>query len=534
MRYVGVLGRLARNPELRRVLIAFVGFNMAEWGVWVAMLVYAYGHGGATTAAVVAVVQLVPAALFAPIAGTLGDRHRPTRVLAAGYAAQGAAMGATAAVLLLHGAPDAAYALAAVAASAVTITRPAQAGLLPALARTPEELTAANVAAGWIESLSVLAGPALAGLLLGAGGAGAVFAVFAGAALAASVLVAPLAGPAAGAPADAATGVRAAAAEPGPRALVWLLGVEAFAIGALDVLYVVLAVGVLKQGGGSAGYVNAAFGAGGVVGIGATVALVGRRRLAPALLGGLVVWSAALAAVGLVGSIAAAFALFVAAGVGRTVVDVAGRTLLQRIARPDALARVFGLLEGVSMVGLAAGSLAAAGFVAVAGGRGAFVCLAAALPVAALLVLRRVLAADSAVLPVVEIARLRALPLFAPLGAPALEGLARSLEPVEVPPGRVIVREGEPGECFYVVAEGELGVSVGGASVATLARGECFGEIALLRDVPRTATVTAETSVRLDVLDKDVFLAAVCGFAPSERAADELVQARLERATIAP
>lgn len=534
MRYVRVLVRVARCPELRRVLLAFIGFNMAEWGVWIAMLVYAYAHGGATTAALVAVAQLVPAALFAPVAGSLGDRHRLTRVLAAGYVAQGTAMGATAAVLLLHGSPYAAYALAAAAATAVTVTRPAQAGLLPALARTPDELTAANVAAGWLGSLSVLGGPAVAGLLLGAGGAGTVFAVFAGAVFVSAALVAPVAGPTAGAPADALTGLRTAAADPGPRALVWLLGVEAFAIGALDVLYVVLAVGVLRQGGGSAGYVNAAFGAGGVVGIGATVALIGRRRLAPALLAGLALWAAALAGIGFSPSIAVAFALFVAAGIGRTLVDVAGNTLLQRIAPPDALARVFGLLEGVSMAALALGSLAAAGFVALAGGRGAFVCLAVVLPAAALLVLRRLLAADDVALPVVEIARLRALPLFAPLGAPALEGLARSLEPVEAAAGTAVVREGEAGDRFYVVADGELGVSVGGAEIGTLSRGDCFGEIALLRDVPRTATVTARTPVLLDALDKASFLAAVTGCAPSERAAGELVQGRLERATIAP
>jgi hypothetical protein len=406
--------------------------------------------------------------------------------------------------------------------------------LLPALARTPDELTAANVAAGWFGSVSVLGGPALAGLLLGAGGAGAVFAVFAAAVLGSAILVAPVAGPSAGAPVDAATGLRAAARDPGPRALVWLLGVEAFAIGALDVLYVVLAVGVLDQGGGSAGYVNAAFGAGGVVGIGATVALIGRRRLAPALLAGLALWAAALAGIGFATSIAAAFALFVAAGVGRTLVDVAGSTLLQRISPPDALARVFGLLEGVSMAALALGSLAAAGFVALAGGRGAFVCLAVVLPVAAVLVLQPLFAADSAVLPVVEIARLRALPLFAPLGAPELEGLARSLAPLDAAAGRVIVREGERGERFFLVAEGELDVSVGDSEVATLSRGDCFGEIALLRDVPRTATVTARTPVRLDTLEKATFLAAVTGCLPSERVAEELVQARLDRATIAP
>ena len=417
-----VLGGVMRNPDLRRVGLAFVGFNAAEWGVWIAMLVYAYERGGATTAGLVALVQLVPAAIFAPVAASLGGRYPPTRVLAAGYVAQGVAMGATAAVLLGGGPSVLAYGLAAAAATAVTITRPVQAVLMPSLARTPEELTAANVASGWIESLSMLGAPALAGVLLGAGGAGTVFAVMAGVALAAAVLVVPVRGPAAagaGNPlADTLDGLAVVAREPGPRALVWLLGIESVAIGALDVLYVVLAVAVLHHGGATAGYLNAAFGAGGVLGVAVTVALVGRRRLAPALLMGLALWAAALGILAAAPSTIAAFALLAVAGVGRTTLDVAGRTLLQRIARPDALARVFGLLEGVSMAGLAVGSIAASAFVGLAGGRGAFVCLAALLPLSAVLVLRSVLSADSSVLPVVEIARLRALPIFSPLGAP--------------------------------------------------------------------------------------------------------------------
>ena len=532
-----VLGGVMRNPDLRRVELAFVGFNAAEWGVWIALLVYAYERGGATTAGLVALVQLVPAAIFAPVAASLGGRYPPTRILAAGYVAQGVAMGATAAVLLGGGPSLLAYGLAAVAATAVTITRPVQAVLMPSLARTPEELTAVNVASGWIESLSMLGAPALAGVLLGAGGAGAVFAVMAGVVLAAGVLVAPVRGPApagAGNPlTETLDGLAVVAREPGPRALVWLLGIESVAIGALDVLYVVLAVAVLHHGGATAGYLNAAFGAGGVLGVAVTVALVGRRRLAPALLVGLVLWAAALAVLAAAPSTIAAFALLAVAGVGRTTLDVAGRTLLQRIARPDALARVFGLLEGVSMAGLAVGSIAASGFVGLAGGRGAFVCLAALLPLSAVLVLRSVLAADSSVLPVVEMARLRALPIFTPLGAPALEGLARSLEPVEAPAGTAVISEGEPGDRFYVVADGELEVSVGGEQVGVLERGDCFGEIALLRDVPRTATVTARTAVLLDALDKGSFLAAVTGHDPSARAADELVHGRLERATIA-
>jgi hypothetical protein len=216
------------------------------------------------------------------------------------------------------------------------------------------------------------------------------------------------------------------------------------------------------------------------------------------------------------------------------VLDVAGRTLLQRIARPDALARVFGLLEGVSMVGLAVGSIAASAFVGLAGGRGAFLCLAALLPLAAVVVLRSLVAADATVLPVVELARLRALPIFAPLGPAVLEGLAHALVPVEAGAGAALIREGEPGDRFYIVADGELEVTVGGQHVSELRRGDCFGEIALLRDVPRTATVTARTAVRLDALDKVAFVSAVTGHDPSARAADELVHGRLERATIAP
>jgi MFS family permease len=531
-----VLGGILRNGDLRRVELAFVGFNAAEWGVWIAMLVYAYERGGATTAGLVAVAQLVPAALFAPLAASLVDRHPPARVLAVGYVAQAAAMSATAAILLAGGPPLAAYALAAVAATAVTITRPAQAVLTPSLARTPEELTAANVLSGWIESVSVLGAPALAGVLLGVGGAGAVFAVMAGFALAAALLVLPVRGPVpgGGTPVLAGTldGLRVVTREPGPRALVWLLGVESLAIGALDVLYVVLAVGVLGRSGSTAGYLNAAFGAGGVAGIAVTIALVGRRRLAPALLAGLVLWAAALAVIAAAPSLPAALLLLAAAGVGRTTLDVAGRTLLQRIARPHALARAFGLLEGVSMAGLAVGSIGASGFVALAGPRGAFICVAAVLPLAAALVLRGVLAADSAMLPVVEMARLRALRIFAPLGAPTLEALARAVESVEAPAGATLIREGDPGDRFYVVADGAVEISRYGERVVELRRGDCFGEIALLRDVPRTATVTALTDVRLDALEKVAFVSAITGHDPSARAADELVQARLDHATI--
>ena len=532
-----VLGGVFRNRELRRVQLAFACFSAAEWGVWIAMLVYAYDQGGATTAGLVALAQLVPAALFAPVAASLGDRLPPGRVLMLGYLAQAAGMTATAAVLLADGPPVAAYACAAVAATVVTATRPTQAVLTPSLARTPEELTATNVVAGWIESISLLVAPAVAGILLGVASAGVVFAVMAAVALLAALLVAPIRGPVPAGRggsvlADTLVGLRVVAREPGTRALIWLLGLEAMAIGALDVLFVVLAVAVLGHGGDTAGYLNAAFGAGGVLGVIATVALVGRRRLALPLAAGLVLWAAALAAIGAISSTVGALALLAVAGAGRTVVDVAGRTLLQRLAQPEALGRVFGLLESVSMAGLALGSVIAPLFVALAGGGGAFVCLALLLPVSMLLVFRSLLAADHAVLPIVEMARLRALPFFAPLAAPELESLARSLQPLEVPVGTEVIREGDPGDRFYVIADGEVEVTVRGVHLSDLGRGACFGEIALIRNAPRMATVTARSDCRLDVLDKDSFVSVVTGHSASASALNDLVQKRLEEAKI--
>ena len=533
----GVLRAVAANPDLRRVQLAFAGFNAAEWAVWIAMLVYAYEQGGATAAGLVALAQLVPAGIYAPFAAALADRHPAGRVLKFGYVAQAAAMGATAAALFA-GAPSLiAYALAAAAASATCITRPAQAVLLPGLVRGVDELTATNVVSGWTESISLLVAPAAAGGLLALGGPELVFAVFAGVALGSAAMVAPLRGPPAppapdedeGALKQAAAGLRLAAEDPAARTLVILLGTQFLLIGALDVLFVVIAVDVLELGGSGAGYLNAAFGAGGVIGIVATVRLVGRPRLSPPIVVAALVWSAALVGVGLWHHVGAVFVLFAVAGAARGLLDVAGRSLLQRTARTDVLARIFGLLETLDAIGLAVGSLLAPALVALLGPEHAIAGLAAVLPVV-LLLSRRELARleERADVPVVEVALLRSVPIFTSLGAPSLEGLARRLTPLELGPGEVIIREGTPGERYYVIADGELRVTQGSETLGIARRGDGVGEISLLAGVPCTATVTAVGDARVFALEGEAFVEVVTGHPRSSHAADTIMRERLE------
>jgi hypothetical protein len=214
-------------------------------------------------------------------------------------------------------------------------------------------------------------------------------------------------------------------------------------------------------------------------------------------------------------------------GAGRALFDVGCRTLLQRTTPAEVLGRVFGLLEGMEMAGLALGALLIPPLVALGGSKAALAGVGLVLPVLALLMARRLIAVDrGARVPLVEIALLRGMPLFAALPPPAIEGIAHALEPLELPAGAVVIRMGEEGDRFYAIVEGEVDVSRDGATVARLGRGAGFGEIALLEDVPRTATVTAVTAVRLYALEKGPFVTAMTGHAPASQAAGELVASR--------
>jgi MFS family permease len=360
--------RLLADRRLCRVELAFAGFNAAEYGVWVTVLVYAYQDGGTGGAAVVAVAQLLPAALFAPLASTLADARGGAVALRLGYLFQTAALASIATLLAVGAAPMLVYAAAIAAASAVTITRPAQAALLPVLVGGAERLTAANVLSGWVESVSVLIGPALAGALIAAGGPEAALSCFAVCTAAAAVLIGPVASrtvrPALDGGSDdrvrataVSGGLDALRADRGLSALVLLLGAQYLVIGVLDVLVVVLAVSVVALGPPGAGYLSAAFASGGIFGALVTLSLVNRRRLAGPLIGAAVGWGLLLMALAAWPTTVGAFVLLAAAGSARSVLDISGRTLLLRVAPARIRGRVFGMLEGVSMFALAVGSI---------------------------------------------------------------------------------------------------------------------------------------------------------------------------------
>ncbi len=545
-RLVAALGRnvatyrtALANANLRRLELAWGAAISAEWIHFVALGVFAYEEGGSLGVGIVGFIRLVPAALLAPFAASLGDRYRREIFLLVISLVGVAALAASALAFAVDAGEAVVYALAAVLGVSTTLFRPAQQALMPSLATTPDEVVAANGAAAFAESLGTLAGPLVGGFVVAQTSTGAGFGVAAGTMLVSTLLLGRVrshGGPTVSAAASPRRrvlleGFRAVGSTPGALVILLLLVAQTLVRGALNVLIVVVAFRLIEGGEGWVGLLTAALGAGGLVGAFGAVTLAGRPLAMPLALS-LVFWGAPIAL--LSGSSEGALALFLigVVGVANSVEDVAAFTLLQRIVPDRVLTRVLGVVWGLAMGGVAVGSLAASALVALVGERAALVGTGVFLPALTLLAWTRLRRIDRTAQPPAELPLLAAVPMFAPLPVALKEQLARRLVRVEAAAGETVIRAGDEGDRFYVLERGEVAIDAG-AATSTAGPGAYFGEIALLRDVPRTATVRAQTDCVLLALERDDFLGAVTGHPGGQAAGDAVVEGRLAAGTAA-
>lgn len=524
------------NRSLRRLQLAWIGSDVGAWAYTIAIAVYVFRENGAYAVGLIALVRFLVSGAASPLTAILGDRYSRVRVMVLSDLSRVALLGAMALLVAVDGPPLVVYTLSIVGTIAATAFRPAQAALLPSLARSPDELTAANVTASTIESVGIFVGPALGGVLVAATNVELTLLACAGLFVWSAVLVSLVTEPErerveaerAGLIGEGVAGFAAIAADRRLVLLCGLFGAQTFVDGALGVLLVVLAFDVLDTGAAGFGVLNSASGIGGILGAVVAAALVSRARLATDFGFGLLLWGLPIVLVGLVADPVLVLVALAVVGVGNTIVDVAGDTLLQRAVPEHVLARAFGAVDAVMTVTVGLGSAAAPVMVDVLGARGALVATGAILPVLALASWRALVRMDvEADAPLEELELLRSQPLFAPLPPPTLEFLASHLVERRLDAGETIVRQGDHGDRFYLVVEGRVGVSVDGRPAPDLGPGDSLGEIALLRDVPRTATATALTDVRLYAVDRDHFIAAVTGHPEAAAAADAVIGARL-------
>ena len=535
------IGVAVRNENVRRVELAWGASIAAEWAHLVALGVFAYERGGTSAVGIAGLVRLLPAAIIAPVAAPLADRFRRDRFLLA-VTLLGAVALAASAVAAFAGQHVLVYAFAAVVGISTTLIRPTLQALLPSLARTPEELIASNGATSTIESLGTLIGPLLAGVLVAVSSAGVVFAVAAGAVLAGAALLVRVRveGQVGRAPvvADASPlrtfleGFRAVAEVRGARLIGGMMVTQAFVRGCLNVLIVVGAFRVLHAGAGAVGYMTSALGVGGLLGAVGAMTLRG-QRLAGAFAISLVFWGAPIAFIAPGRYLIVALVLLAVVGAANSVEDVAGFTLLQRTIPDEALARVLGLVWGLAMGGVAIGSYVAPDIVRAIGPRPAFLVVGSILPLMTIVTYRRLRALDRTTVAVAELELLERVPMFAPLSIAAKERIATKLIPMSVAAGEAVIRAGEVGDRFYIVHEGEFDVEVDGRHTSAHET-DYFGEIALLRDIPRTATVTAAVDSTLYALQREDFLAAVTGHSVAHAAGAAVVDARLGQVPTVP
>jgi hypothetical protein len=537
----GSLLGILRNRDIRSLELAWTLGVAADWALLVVALLVAYDAGGAVLVGLVSLTRMIPATIVNVVVDTSAFA-RPERALiganllrAAGAAAVAVASLADATVLV--------FGAVAVASAAGALVRPTVLTLLPAVATSPAELVSANTAGALGESLGTFAGPLLAGLVIAQGGAAPAAAVAALLCVVAAGVAAAVRVPAASRIRDRerrvslpiVSGVRELVARP-PAGMVMVSFIAQTGVrGALTTFLAILAIEVLGMGDAGVGVLGAAIGLGGIAGALGALAIGADRRLAVVFAIALFLWGAPIAVIGFVPLTVVALIALGIVGVGNALLDVSGLTLLQRGTSNQARSAVFAVLEVVASASVSIGAIVASLLIAVVGIERALVLTGLSLPLIAVLGWPLVRRLDAeGVVPERQSTLLRGIPLFASLPLAALERVATGMREIRFAAGERLMTQGDDGDTFIVIERGDVEVAMDGLAHHREGPGTGIGEIALLRAIPRTATVTAIDEVDAWAVDCETFLDAVTGHEGSAAAAHAVVESRLHDARRAP
>ncbi len=521
-------------PGGRSLFVITFVHAVAEFSAWIAVLVVAFDQGGAAATGLAVAVQLIPAALLAPVVTAAGDRFPRHLVLVTAFTALAAsALGL--AILLAADAPlIAIYVLAAAFTVALCSTPGTVASLLVHHARTPLELMHWNVAQSFVRAAGSLLGPLLTAVALAVATPAAVFVGLSVICAAAAATIALRLPPDDRLPSnlrlptilhDSVEGLRYVASTPGPRNTIAFIAASEVLMGALDVVFVAVAFDQLGLGGSATALIATAFAAGALMGsVWASRRI--RWRLTTFITGGVLLATLPVTVLGEPSRIGVVMMLVALLGSGHALVEIGTHTLLQRTSSERMTSRSFGVLDSSSLAAAAVGATVAGVVIddndltvtVVAIG-----CISAAVLLAGASALRaterRTQSVDTAL-----VDQLRTVSFLDRLPLPTLERLATGLERRSVDAGERLIVQGEPGRDFFVLLDGSAEVTIDGSVVGTLVAPASFGEVALLHDDVRTATVTTTTPCELAVIDQHHFLEAVERTASSHREALAVAQ----------
>ena len=532
-----------RNPALRRINLALAASVIGDWAYSVAVAVWVFQEHGAAALGFFGVARYATMAVLGPLMATTADRFPKRLVMVVSDIARAVTVVVGAVVIATDGPAVLVYALGLLTSIFSLAFRPAQSALLPRLATEPQQLTSANVVSSTIESLGFFVGPAIAGFLLAIADVEVVYLVNAASFVVSALLLSRLVEPPAAAAAaaddeqadhdeaggglwrDAAAGFAVIRRNRNLLLVAGLMAAQTVVAGASLVYEVSIALDLLEMGESGLGLLDAVLGIGGILGGFVVLVLARRGRLASDFGIGVILWAAPLLLIAAVPSLGTTLVAMFLIGLANSMVDVNAYTIVQRIAPAEVMGRVFGALESLLTVGMAIGALVMPLLIELVGLRTGLVVVGGAVTLAGLMGFGGLRRIDETALAPAGLALVRGVPLLAALPPPVQERLAHVLVPATVPAGEVVVREGDRGDRFWIIERGEALVTIDGAAVRRLGVGDSFGEIALLRDVPRTATVQAgDEDLVLQGLDRDEFLPAVTGHGEASEVADAVVE----------